>query len=93
MNDPATYQKKIQQFMETGIDYEEAKAKYLNISEFNSNQATFKYLNIGRVDDGFVATESSYSPISFYTDFTKISSTNNLQGVLPFIRLKNTCRS
>lgn len=84
MNDPTTYQKRIHQFMETGIDYEEAKAKYLHISEVNSNQEKFKYLSIGRVDDGFVATESSYSPISFYTDFAKISSTNNLQGALPF---------
>ena len=87
MSNPNSYQERIKNYLEGGFDIDSVRNKYLIIPSLNEDVDEINYLNIGKVDDGFVATESKNLPHKFYSKLCERSKNSNVQAVLPFYSL------
>lgn len=83
-NNPTSYQERIEHYINHGLETEETRKKYLVIPSIEKEVKDLKYLNIGRVEDGWLATESSNSPESFFKKLSEITKDSNVQACLPF---------
>ncbi len=81
---PTSYQERIEYYINNGLNTEDTRKKYLIIPSINDNNYNFKYLNIGRVDDGYVATESTNAPDKFFKKLCDVTEHSNVQATLPF---------
>ncbi len=87
-NNPISYQEKIAEFIENGIDTKIAREKYLTLSDLNRKVEKLKFLNIGKVEDGLIALESTNTPEDFFNALNKATYYSNVQSVLPFYSYK-----
>lgn len=83
-NNPTTYQERIQQFIDEGIDTTHARKEYLVIPNIDTEVSKLLYLSVGKVGGGFVATAHENSPQEFYKQFCNITCETNIQATLPF---------
>lgn len=81
---PSSYQERIKHYINYGLNTRDTRNTYLIIPSINNEVHKFKYLNIGRVDDGFIATESTNTPAEFYKKLCNITEHSNVQATLPF---------
>lgn len=81
---PTSYQERIQDYINNGLKTEETRNKYLILPSMIDEIKDFKYLSIGRVEDGYVATESSNAPDKFYKKLCEATKYSNVQATLPF---------
>jgi len=81
---PTNYQERIEHYINNGLKTEDARNKYLILPSLNDQIKDFKYLSIGRVDDGYIATESSNAPDKFYKKLCDVTKYSNVQATLPF---------
>ena len=88
VNNPTSYQERIKDFIDNGFETNEARNKYLVISTIEEIPTKLSYLNIGKVEDGFVATVSFNTPQEFYKKFNNITKETNVQATLPFYSYK-----
>lgn len=88
MNSPRSYQEKIKLFLDNGLDTNTARSKYLTLSDIDAKVEKIKFLDIGKVEDGFIALESTNKPEKFYNDLYKATYFSNVQAVLPFYSYK-----
>lgn len=88
MNNPRSYQEKIKLFLNNGLDTNTARSKYLTLSDIDAKVEKIKFLDIGKVEDGFIALESTNKPENFYNDLYKATYFSNVQAVLPFYSYK-----
>ena len=85
---PIGYQERVKDYIDHGMDTNEARNKYLILPNINKDVESLTYLNIGRVEDGFVATESKNSPQKFYSKLCEVTKGTNIQATLPFYNYK-----
>jgi hypothetical protein len=83
-DNPTSYQERIEHYINNGLKTEETRSKYLILPSISDEIKDYKYLNIGRVDDGYVATESSNAPDKFYKKLRDATKHSNVQATLPF---------
>lgn len=88
LNNPQTYQEKINEFLNNGLKTEIAQKKYMTISSLNTFPDEINYLSIGKVDDGFIAVDITETPHSFYKSLSAITHYSNVQSALPFYSYK-----
>ena len=81
---PKGYQEAILEFLTHGMDTTKAREEYLYLATAEPMVDKLPYLNIGRVEDGFVATVSSHSPQLFYKELQALAKPANIQAALPF---------
>jgi len=81
---PTSYQERIEEFINSGLDKKTTLEKYLRIPTLENAEGNLKYLNIGKVEDGYVALESSNSPKNFYDKLCEKTKNTNIQATLPF---------
>lgn len=81
---PTSYQERIKNFIENGHDTKEIREKYLIIPKIESDNIELPYLNIGKVEDGFVATVHKNKPQRFFTKLLEVTNQTNIQAALPF---------
>lgn len=87
-NNPASYQERIQNYIEHGLPTDDTRKKYLILPSILDDPNEITYLNIGRVEDGYVATESYNSPDKFYNKLREVTKYSNVQATLPFYSYK-----
>jgi len=85
---PTSYQERIEHFINHGLDTNDVRKKYLILPNVNDEVKELIYLNIGRIDDGYVATESNNSPQKFYNKLCDVTKSSNIQAALPFYNYK-----
>lgn len=83
-NNPTTYQERIQDFISNGIETTHARKEYLVIPEIDTEIEKLLYLNLGKVEGGFVATVHENSPQAFYKQLCNATHESNVQATLPF---------
>lgn len=81
---PTSYQERIGHYINHGLNTKDTRNRYLIIPSINDDIQKFKYLNIGRADDGYVATESTNAPDEFYKKLCDATEHSNVQATLPF---------
>ena len=81
---PQSYQEKIKHYIEHGLETEDTRRKYLVLPSLDDFDLKLKYLNIGRVEDGYVATESTNTPQQFYSKLCSVTENSNVQATMPF---------
>lgn len=79
-----SYQQYIQEYLDDKASLPNAKEKYLKIANLDEETSNISFVNIGKIDDGFIAIESSNTPEKFYQQINEITSNSNVQAVLPF---------
>ncbi|WP_433832140.1 hypothetical protein [Flavobacterium anhuiense] len=79
-----SYQETITDFINNKKSIPHAKEKYLRIASLDEDVKNISFINIGKVDDGFIAVESKNSPEQFYQKINEITFHSNVQAVLPF---------
>lgn len=88
-NNPTSYQERIQEYVEKGLDTKDSREKYLKISILNEEVEKLSFLNIGRVEDGYVALVSHNSPQDFFNKLNELTYYSNVQATLPYYCYKN----
>lgn len=81
---PTSYQERVQHYINHGLPEIETREKYLVLPQIDGKPSEIKYLNIGKVEDGYVATESSNLPEKFYKKLCDITRNTNVQSTLPY---------
>jgi len=85
---PTSYQERIEHYINHGLDTNEVRQKYLILPSLNDDIKELIYLNIGRVEGGYAATESQNSPQKFYSKLCDVTKATNIQVTLPFYNYK-----
>ncbi|MBS1501794.1 MAG: hypothetical protein JST32_07015 [Bacteroidetes bacterium] len=81
---PTSYQERIIHFINHGMPTDDIRQKYLVLPSLSDEIYKISYLNIGRVDGGFIAVESDSSPQKFYDKLCSVTKSTNIQATLPF---------
>lgn len=79
-----SYQESISEYINHSKSIPDAKEKYLKIASLDDVVKDILFLNIGKIEDGFLAIESKNNPENFYQKINKITYESNVQAVLPF---------
>lgn len=79
-----SYQQSMQEYLNDKSNMPNAKEKYLKIANLNKKIKDISFVSIGKIDDGFIAVESSNSPEKFYHQIINVTSNSNVQALLPF---------
>lgn len=82
-NNPTTYQERVQEFINNGIETNHARKEYLVIPNIETEVNKLLYLSVGKVDGGLIATVHENSPQDFYKQLCNITSETNIQATLP----------
>jgi hypothetical protein len=82
-SNPTTYQERVQQFINNGIEMSHAREEYLVIPNINTEVKKLLYLSVGKVEGGFIATVHENSPQDFYKQLCNITCETNIQATLP----------
>lgn len=88
VNNPTTYQQRVQDFINNGFETAEARKEYLLIPNVDDEITKLKYLSIGKIEDAFLATVSHNSPQEFYKKLNTVAKETNIQASLPFYTYK-----
>lgn len=79
-----SYQQYIQEYINNENSIPNAKEKYLKIASLDGEIKNISFLNIGKIDDGFIGVESTNTPENFFQKINEITLSSNVQAVLPF---------
>lgn len=82
-DNPTTYQERIEHYINKGLDTKYVREKYLILPSINNETTEINYLNFGRVEGGFIATESPNSPKKIFRKLCDVTKATNIQAALP----------